>query len=145
MTWKLGWVLRRRRLKLERALAYIKEINQKGEKVYSGIRATEASEKAILESIQRHGELTLCLIPTVYFSSITCGNDKRIEKVRQLFRDKKNNLSKIPPIVIGDYKHNILVLLDGAARATVAYEQQIPLLGYIPEKLIPLLKGVTRI
>jgi len=145
MEWKLGWVTYKKRLNRDNAVAYIKAINQEGKKRYKGIRATEASERAVFESIERNGEFVLCLIPTVYFAFITCGNHLRIEKIREFFRDNKNRLSRIPPVVVGDYKSGKLVLLDGTARSTVAYEQNIPLLGYVPEELISVLKGVTRL
>ncbi len=46
--------------------------------------------------------------------------------------------------MVRDYKQ-MISLLDGSARAEVAFELKIPLLGYVPENLISSIKGIITI
>lgn len=144
MSYTLGrtWLIPKK-LTAAGAVAYLQKLNRKGHKIYDPlrIRATEADTELVGSVVQRYGNFRLCLLPYIYFTGRQHTNIKRVIIVRKLFQKNKNTLSKIPPIVVSDYKQKIF-LLDGSARAEVAFELKIPLLGYVPENLISSVKGI---
>ncbi len=145
MSYQIGrlWFVPRR-LSASKAIALIQRLNRQGTARYrqQRIRGTEADPELVREVVDRYGEFRLCLIPYEYLRGKVCGNRARIEVVEELFRKNHNTLSKIPPIMIRGYEQE-LVLLDGHARAEVAFRLHLPLLGYVPERLIPLVRGLT--
>ena len=144
MPYTLGhlWFIKRK-LNAAEAVAYLERLNSKGKKIYAGlrIRGTEADPGLVQEVVDHFGEFQLCLIPAIYFKGKVCGNRRRSEVMKSFFKEHHNTLSKIPPIVVREYRSK-LILLDGWARAETASSLAIPLLGYVPEKLIPLIKGL---
>ena len=133
-----------KKLSASKAIAFIQRLNRQGTTMYAAqkIRGTEADPELIREVVDRSGEFRLCLIPSEYLRGKLCGNRTRIGVVEELFRKNHNTLSKIPPILVQSYSRE-LILLDGHARAEVAFRLHVPLLGYVPERLIPLIRGLT--
>ena len=144
MSYQIGrlWFVPRK-LSASKAITFIQRLNRQGTTMYAAqsIRGTEADPELVREVVDRSGEFRLCLIPSEYLGGKVCGNRKRIGVVEELFRKNHNTLSKIPPILVQGYSRE-LILLDGHARAEVASQLHIPLLGYVPERVIPLIKGL---
>jgi hypothetical protein len=129
-------------LDLNKTIKYIDDLNNTSLKVHGEI-GTICMYDAVLSLIENYGNLRLGIIESKYLPRRS--NKMRKSKVSELFVDIVN-LNNIPPIIVSDYNVNekrdyAMVTLDGATRSEIAYEVKVPLLAYVPEKLIDCIPG----
>lgn len=131
-----------KKLGLKEIINYINKLNESSKIIHNGI-GTPCSNYKIEEVINQYGEFILGLIPSEVLPYHP--NSRRKKKVEELFEEPVN-LTLIPPILVEDYKYsnnrNYMVLLDGKTRSGIAYEKNVPLLGYVPEKVLSKIPGL---
>ncbi len=135
------------RMSSEQTIEYVKFLNESSVKVHNGL-GTLCSPSRIRKITQDYGDFILGIIPHEVLPYHPNGSRK--EKVEELFK-KPVDISLIPPILVSGYDPNEkrreyrLDLMDGQTRSGVAYERNVPLLGYVPKKLTKKVPGFKQV
>jgi hypothetical protein len=131
-----------KRMGADATIAYVDALNESSMKVHDGI-GTFCSPAALTELISDYGEMTLGTVPWQVLPYHP--NADRKPKVEEMFVEPVD-ISLIPPILVRDFsqaaeRNYRLELLDGQTRSGVAFEKQVPLMGYAPEKVTRRIPG----